>query len=77
LASLFSEWLEQRGPAGKKAYTGRWGFDPDDALYLMTPLAWIGWLSPILVGAAVGTTVMMIITAVRLVRARQTDARAA
>jgi len=36
-----------------------------------------GWLSPILVGAAVGATVMMLITGVRLLRARQADARAA
>ena len=71
LAGVFSEWLEQRSPPGKKAYSGRWGFDPDDALYLMGPLAWLGWLSGVLVGAAVGATVMMIITAVRLLRSRQ------
>ena len=77
LASLFSEWLERRSPPGTKAYSGKWGWDPDDALYLMGPLAWLGWLSPILVGAAVGATLMMFITAVRLLRARQADARAA
>ncbi len=64
--SVFSESLELRSPAGTKAYSGRWGFDPDDALYLMTPMAWLGWLAPILVGASVGTTVMMVITGVRL-----------
>jgi hypothetical protein len=37
----------------------------------MGPLAWLGWLSGVLVGAAVGATVMMIITAVRLLRSRQ------
>jgi len=77
LVSLFSEWLERRSPPGTKAYSGKWGWDPDDALYLMGPLAWLGWLSPILVGAAVGATVMMLITGVRLLRARQADARAA
>jgi archaetidylinositol phosphate synthase len=77
LVSLFSEWLERRSPPGTKAYSGKWGWDPDDALYLMGPLAWLGWLSPILVGAAVGATVMMLITGVRLLRARQSDARAA
>ncbi|HVW69340.1 MAG TPA: CDP-alcohol phosphatidyltransferase family protein [Steroidobacteraceae bacterium] len=70
LVSLFSEWLEQRSPAGTKAYSGKWGFDPDDALYLMGPLAWLGWLTPVLLGASVGATAMMLITALRLVRLR-------
>jgi len=66
--SIFCEQLEQRGPSNTRAYSGRWGFDPDDALYLMSPLAWLGWLSPILAAAAVGTTVVMIITWRRLRR---------
>jgi archaetidylinositol phosphate synthase len=66
LGSLFSEWLERRSPTGAKGISGKWGFDPDDALYLMGPLAWLGWLSPILVGASVGATAVMIITGVRL-----------
>ena len=70
LVSLFSEWVELRSPAGTKAISGRWGFDPDDALYLMGPLAWLGWLTPILVGASVGTTVAMSIMGVRLLRLR-------
>lgn len=75
LVSLFSEWLERRSPAGIRAYPGRWGFDPDDALYLLGPLAWLGWLSMVLVGAAIGATLMMIITGIRLMRARQADMR--
>lgn len=73
LCSLFAEWLEQLSPAGTRAYSGRWGFDPDDALYLMGPLAWLGWLGPILIGASIGTTVMMIITGIRLTRARRRE----
>ena len=65
---IFAELLEQRSPPMTRAYSGRWGFDPDDALYLMGPLAWLGWLSPILVGAAFGATIMMIITWLRLRR---------
>jgi phosphatidylglycerophosphate synthase len=76
LASLFAVWIEQRSPPGEKAYGGRWGFDPDDALYLMAPLAWLGWLSPILVGAAFGTTIMALITATRLRRMVRRDAGA-
>jgi archaetidylinositol phosphate synthase len=68
LVSFFAEWLELRSPAGTKAISGRWGFDPDDALYLMGPLAWLGWLTPILVGACVGATTAMVIVGIRLRR---------
>jgi archaetidylinositol phosphate synthase len=68
LCCVFVEWLELRSPTGSRAYSGKWGFDPDDALYLMGPLAWLGWLAPILVGASVGATAMMVITAIRLLR---------
>jgi archaetidylinositol phosphate synthase len=71
LCSLFAEWLELRSPPGTRAYSGKWGFDPDDALYLMAPLAWLGWLSGILVGATVGATAMMFITGFRLLRLRR------
>jgi archaetidylinositol phosphate synthase len=71
LCNIFSEWLERRSPPDTRAYSGKWGFDPDDALYLMGPFAWLGWLSPILVGAAIGTTAMMLITGVRLLRLRR------
>jgi archaetidylinositol phosphate synthase len=74
LASQFSVWIEQRSPPGEKAYTGRWGFDPDDALYLMAPLAWLGWLSPILLGTAVATAVIAAITGMRLRRMVLLDA---
>jgi len=70
LCCLFAEWLELRSPPGTQAYSGKWGFDLDDALYLMGPLAWFGWLSPILVGASVGATAMMLITGLRLLRVR-------
>lgn len=66
LCSVFSELLERRSPPDTRAYSGRWGFDPDDALYLMAPLAWLGWLSPVVVGAAFGATAVMVITWVRL-----------
>jgi archaetidylinositol phosphate synthase len=71
LCNLFSEWLERRSPPDTRAYAGRWGFDPDDALYLMAPLAWLGWLAPVLAGAAVGTTAMMLLTGLRLLRLRR------
>jgi archaetidylinositol phosphate synthase len=77
LCSVLSEWLELASPPGTRAYSGRWGFDPDDALYLLGPFAWLGWLGPILVGAAIGTTLMMVISAVRLARLRRSAPAAA
>ena len=68
LCGWWSELLEARLPPGIKAYSGRAGFDPDDALYLLGPLVWLGWLAPVVVGAALGATAMMAITGVRLRR---------
>ena len=74
LCLLFAEWLELRSPAGTRAYSGKWGFDPDDGLYLIGPVAWLGWLAPILVGASIGATAMMLITGIRLLRLQRTVA---
>lgn len=65
---IWSEMLEQRSPPGTKAYAGAAGFDPDDALYLMGPLVWLGWLAPVVLGASVGATAMMVLTGLRLRR---------
>jgi phosphatidylglycerophosphate synthase len=70
LASLFAEWLERRSPPGTRAYVGKWGFDLDDALYLMAPLAWLDWLDPVLLGAAIVAPVVVAVTGVRLLRLR-------
>lgn len=67
-AGWWCELLEARSPAGDKAYTGAAGFDPDDALYLLAPLAWLGWLTPVVVGTAVAGTAIMAITGLRLRR---------
>ena len=68
LCNHWSEILEDRNGRTARAYQGRWGFDLDDLLYLMAPLAWLGWLAPILVGAAIGTAGMAALTGVRLRR---------
>lgn len=54
VAALLSERLEQRSDSVTKAYEGRAGFDFDDVLYVFGPLAWLGWLLPLLIGGAVG-----------------------
>lgn len=76
LSSVLCVLLERRSPPGAKAYSGRWGFDPDDALYLMGPLAWLGWLSPVLIGAALGATAVTVLTGIRLLRLTRSQAQA-
>jgi archaetidylinositol phosphate synthase len=68
LCGLFSEWLERRSPPGTRAYAGKWGFDPDDALYLIAPLAWLGWLDPVLLGASIATPLITMMLGFRLLR---------
>jgi phosphatidylglycerophosphate synthase len=76
LSSLWSEAIEKRRDDGKKAYAGALGFDLEELLYLMAPLAWLDWLLPVLVGAAIGATGMMLLTGWRLhrlIRQQQQD----
>ena len=68
VCGVWSEALERRQGPGTKAYSGAFGFDPDDLLYLLAPMAWLGWLLPILVGASIGATAMMLLTGWRLRR---------
>lgn len=68
LCNRWAEMLEVRTGRVERAYSGRWGFDLDDLLYLMGPFAWLGWLAPILVGAAVGAAGFAVATLVRLRR---------
>jgi phosphatidylglycerophosphate synthase len=68
LCMWWSELLERRSGPNARAYYGRWGFDPDDALMIMAPLAWLGWLPPILTGAATVAPVVAAVTGLRLLR---------
>lgn len=65
-ASVLSETLEKRRGTREKAYEGRAGFDFDDVLYLFGPLAWLGWLLPLLIGAAIGGPAFAVWTWMRL-----------
>jgi len=68
-ASLLSESLEKHENTGDgKAYEGFAGFDFDDVLYLFGPIAWMSWLMPLLIGAAIGGPVFALITWWRLSR---------
>ncbi len=61
-----SEVYEDLSGPGVRTWNGAWGFHPDDALYLLGPFAWLGWLAPVLVAAAVCTSLMAVVILVRL-----------
>ena len=75
LCNWMSERYEEQVP-GERTFEGAWGFHLDDALYLLGPAAWFGLLLPILLGAAVGTTVMAVVVLVKLLRLRRVSATA-
>jgi archaetidylinositol phosphate synthase len=57
-----SELFERLSAPGVKAFDfkGVERFHPDDALFLLAPFTWLGWLSPILVAASVCTPMFAI-----------------
>lgn len=68
----WSETLERlKGPMAK-AYRGACGFDPDDLLYLLAPIIWLGWQAKMLIAASLGATLMMLLTGWRLRQAHRT-----
>ncbi|HTT08601.1 MAG TPA: CDP-alcohol phosphatidyltransferase family protein [Gammaproteobacteria bacterium] len=74
VASVWSERLEKFDGSGRKAYTGVAGFDFDDALYLFGPLAWLEWLEPVLIAAAICSPVIALLTWRRLSHLRLLNA---
>ena len=73
-----AEVYEQISGPGVRTFEGGFGFHLDDALYLLGPFAWLGWLAPILGLASIGTSLMAVVIGVRLLllmrRARTTRA---
>jgi archaetidylinositol phosphate synthase len=74
-----SEEYEKLQPPGVRTFHGAFGFDPDDALYLIAPLIWFGWLAPTLIAAAAVSTLIALVILARLMglkhRLRQAAAR--
>src|SRR5260370_42553904 len=68
VCGYWSEVLERLEGPGSKAYSGVFGFDPDDLLYLLSPIIWLGWRTQLLVAACFGATFMMLPTRWRLRR---------
>lgn len=72
-ACWIAEEFEKLSPAGTKTVSGRWGFDPDDALFVFAPICWAGsvLLAPCVLLAAVGATGFMLAFLARLLSARR------
>jgi archaetidylinositol phosphate synthase len=62
-----SELFERLSAPGVKAFGFKRvkRFHPDDALFLLAPFTWLGWLVPILVAASVCTPIFAIAITVR------------
>lgn len=80
-AMLACCWLSEvyerlKGP-GSRTWSNAGGLQLDDGLYLLAPAIWLGWLAPITVAAAVCTSVLMVVIAVRLAGLRRRLAREA
>ncbi len=46
------------------------GFELEDGIYLLAPVAWLGWLMPFFVAASIGAAVYCLWTAATLIRLR-------
>jgi archaetidylinositol phosphate synthase len=68
VCGYWSEALEKLEGPGSKAYSGAFGFDADDLLYLLAPIIWLGWSAQLLVAACFGATLMTLLTGWRLRR---------
>jgi phosphatidylglycerophosphate synthase len=68
LCGVWSESFERLAGPASKAYSGAFGFDPDDLLYLLAPIIWMGWKVQLLVAACLGASCMMLLTGWRLRR---------
>jgi phosphatidylglycerophosphate synthase len=72
---LLSEAYEAELATGTRVWEGKWGFQPDDALYLLPLFVWFHWLAPLLLTAAIVTTVIALVIAIRYLKLRRRPAR--
>jgi 2-aminoethylphosphonate dioxygenase len=68
---VLAETYETEVATGERIWEGGWGFQVDDALYLLPLFVWLHWLAPILVAAAVVTTLIALIILTRYVHLRR------
>lgn len=65
LCIWYAEMIERLSGPGVKAWTGVQRFHPDDALFLLAPLTWLGWLAPILIASSICTPIIAIVFVAR------------
>jgi len=65
---LLAEAYETEVATGERVFEGGWGFQPDDALYLLPVFVWLHWLTPVVIAAALVTTAISFTLLVRYVR---------
>jgi archaetidylinositol phosphate synthase len=66
-----SELFDRLSTPDAKAWNGTERFHPDDALFLLAPITWFGWLGPVLIGAGVCTPLIVAATVFRYVRLKR------
>ena len=71
------ELIERLSGPGAKVSFGVRSFHPDDALFLLAPFTWLGWLAPILIASSICTPVLAIIAVARygVLKRRASDPR--
>jgi archaetidylinositol phosphate synthase len=65
LCIWYAEMFERLSGPGIKAWTGAQRFHPDDALFLLAPLAWLNLVAPVLVASSICTPIIAIVLVVR------------
>jgi len=76
LCMWYAEMFERLSGPGIKAWHGAQRFHPDDALFLLAPLTWLGWVGPVLIASSVCTPIIAIVLIARYValKRRTTEA---
>jgi archaetidylinositol phosphate synthase len=76
LCIWYAEMFERISGPGVKTWYGVQRLHPDDALFLLAPLTWLGWVGPVLIASSVCTPVIAIIILARYValKRRTTEA---
>jgi phosphatidylglycerophosphate synthase len=65
LCTWYAEMFERLSGPGVKAWKGVQHFHPDDALFLLPLLTWLGWVGPVLMAASVVTPIISVVMIAR------------
>jgi archaetidylinositol phosphate synthase len=76
LCIWYAEMFERLSAPGVKAWYGVQRFHPDDALFLLAPLTWLGWVGPVLIASSVCTPIIAIVIVARYVALKRRTTKA-